>query len=262
MKTLHIFIYFISFYTNVLHASVLDYKDRILLDAEYLVSVESDRSGLSEDELHGYQLSLGYAFGDRLSSKVGYTSYDLSNNINRDFFSIALQYQIPLSTYAGLYLSGGTVVDADFSPQIGLGMYYSLSSNMDLKVGYKTTYNLNEINDELYSFVVGLSYRFNKDDSSLVEYKVKDVALPSDDMKGVSDESPTLLNDVEVNECSRDILKYVVKSGDWLHKITRMHEMTFKELELLNEYFFAISSNIDLISPGDVLNVYTPSCSR
>lgn len=228
-------------------------------------------------ESGGYQLSLGYHLSDSFLIEAGYADYQLTeDDLNFNPVQLGLKAFLPVSDYASLYFGGGLSYDAAPSPMLKAGIDYQLSDAWHVDFGYQGNFDVENLNNEnLYSAYLGVNYRFGpavagtneaiepRPTTKLEVTETPEPPKPAPSAeKVVIDEKPELEDEgfESPSICMMSPGDYRVVEGDYLIKIAREHGMTFEQLLNSNIELTQPPRNIDLIYPGDIVDVMVTQC--
>ncbi|GAK20436.1 peptidoglycan-binding LysM [Vibrio sp. JCM 19052] len=116
-------------------------------------------------------------------------------------------------------------------------------------MSYQGIFNIDELDDDLYSFNFSFLYRFSE-------------AQPVVDEPVSPPEEPIIEEPIEVvpeqKECRLESYPYQLVKGDYLLKIARINNLTLRDIVELNPQLNG--RNLDLVYPGEVINYPRAVC--
>lgn len=244
------------------------------------------------EEMIGYGLDFGYQITPSFRSELGLIDF---GQVSGDHFiasEVSLIGLYPVSDFANLFLGVGIgYANNDYSPTsiskkmhenyyptVNLGVEYFINNNLSLISKYHTLLEPKGL-DNVYTFELGLKYAFGsnkRNHNSQVFTPVADKKTPllpktatfvpkidTEFLPVVKKEEQAVekkKKQVKLPVCfmQREITKYTVKRNDYLHKIARVHNMTFQDLKRLNlMYFPGEKRDPNIIYVGEVIVVNT-----
>lgn len=197
-----------------------------------------------DSEAFGYEAMVGFHYNNDIFIEAGYQNFDLSRDDDLDLDAITARanWLIPVSDYASLYAGAGfSYIKEELSPTAQLGLQYQLSSSWYADVSYQGIFDLEEVNDDLYSFNLSFLYRFPSNQPVVVE---KPVPEPPKEIIEASKQ--------RVEVCEIQSFPYVLEKGDYLIKIANQNKVQLEDILRLNPQLRG--RNINLVYPGESIN--------
>ncbi len=227
-------------------------------------------SEYGDNEIMGYEAFLGYRFNQYFMAQAGYGNYtdndDSGNELGIDPWIGRLKAMYPISGYASVYLGGGAAYDSDIEetyPMFNTGVYYRLSDNWVADVGYQSIYDIGVNEENLHTLNISLVYEFYTPEPQPVEPEIRIVEKIVEKIVEVPAQCPELCPLPELPQkpsCEIVNKPYLVKKGDWLIRIAKKHDMTLKELLGLNPEYRDNGRDVNLIYPGETINLNYYEC--
>lgn len=213
-------------------------------------SVLDDRK--KDGEGFGFEAMAGFTYKNDIFLEAGYQNFDWrrDDGLELDALSIKANWLMPVSDFASIYAGPGfAFIESEVSPSAQLGIQYQLSTNWYADVSYQGIFNIDELDDDLYSFNFSFLYRFSE-------------AQPVVDEPVSPPEKPIIEEPIEVvpdqKECRLESYPYQLVKGDYLLKIARINNLTLRDIVELNPQLNG--RNLDLVYPGEVINYPRAVC--
>ncbi|MCF7497076.1 MULTISPECIES: hypothetical protein [Vibrio] len=206
-------------------------------------------SGEGYDEYHGYEVSFGYIYQDRFLVETGLSKLNSSNEFNPDNYFLRSSRVFPLSDYASYYVGAGVnYLNKEIYPGINVGIHFEFHKDWYVDAGYQTL--ISDINDNIYSLLLSINYKF--------EINPIQVDNVKDDFIVLSRPTTSIKNfDGDKRVKNTYYKKYSVIKGDNLTFISRKLGVPLHELILSNPQLALKRNSIDLIYPSEI--IYYPS---
>lgn len=206
-----------------------------------------------ESEAFGFEAMLGYHFNNDIFLETGYQNFNLGreNDLGLDALSLRANWLMPVSDYAAIYAGPGfSYINDGISPSAQLGLQYQLTTNWIADVSYQGIFDINELEDDLYSFNLSFLYRFPSS-QPYVEEEIE-VFIPEPEIEQPIEVTP------KPKICSLESKPYILVEGDYLIKIAVTNNVTLKDLLNLNPQLKG--RNINLVYPGETINYPVTVC--
>lgn len=203
----------------------------------------------------GIGLNVGYYFNHYIGLEAGYgVTDDLIYDDSFEHYDFLVLGRLPLSDKFNVQLGGGTAVYNNEALSKGkIGLSYQISRQFSWNAGYSFYGKPDDWDEHIESFDMGFTYYFGQKES--VQPRVAVV--------------PTQVNPIETSKlqpkpvvkkktvCQTQLVTelYRVKAGEWLRKIAGDHDMSWSYFLKVNEEFMHHTLNIDLIHPGELLEI-------
>ncbi|APX06401.1 outer membrane beta-barrel protein [Vibrio campbellii] len=214
-------------------------------------SVLDDRK--KDGEGFGFEVMAGFIYKHDIFLEAGYQGFDWlrDDNIELNALTLKANWLMPVSDFAAIYAGPGVAyIESDVSPTAQLGLQYQLSTNWYADVGYQGIFDIDGLDDDLYSFNVSFLYRFDNETKALKEEKVD---LPEPPV--VEEPAETVPDHIE---CNLESYPYRLVKGDYLLKIARANNLTLRDIIQLNPQLKG--RNLDLVYPGELINYPRTVC--
>lgn len=198
-----------------------------------------------ESEAFGYEAMFGYHFKNDIFLEAGYQNFNLGrdDDLDLDALSFRANWLMPVSDYAAIYAGPGfSYVDSEVSPTAQLGLQYELTKNWFADVSYQGIFDINDLEDDLYSFNLSFLYRFP---SSKIYVEEESIIMEPE-----VEEPNEVIPEPEV--CSLESEPYILVEGDYLIKIANAQNITLKDLLEINSQLEG--RDINLVYPGEIIN--------
>ena len=206
-----------------------------------------------ESEAFGLEAMVGYHFNNDIFLEAGYQTFNLGrdDDLDLDALSIRANWLMPVSEFAAIYAGPGfSYINDGVSPSAQLGLQYQLSTNWVADVSYQGIFDINELEDDLYSFNLSFLYRFPSS-QPYVEEEVE-VIIPEPEIKEPVQATP------KQKRCSLESEPYRLVEGDYLHKIAATNNVTLEDILNINPQLKG--RNINLVYPGETINYPVTVC--
>ncbi|MFV8458620.1 outer membrane beta-barrel protein [Vibrio owensii] len=207
-----------------------------------------------ESEAFGLEAMIGYRVGNDIFLETGYQTFNLDrdDDLDLDALSIRTNWLMPVSEFADIYAGPGfSYINDGVSPSAQLGLQYQLSTNWVADVSYQGIFDINDLEDDLYSFNLSFLYRFPSS-QPYVEEDVETI-IPE----------PEIEQPVEVipkpETCNLESKPYQLVKGDYLNKIAATNNVTLEDILDLNPQLKG--RNINLVYPGETINYPVTVCN-
>ncbi len=197
-------------------------------------------------EAFGVEAMLGAEFDKGVLIEGGYQNFNLIRNdlVELDAWTLRVNWKYPVSDYASVYAGGGgALVDSDFSPSAQLGIQYQLSRNWVADISYLGIFDIDKVDDDLYSLNLSLAYRFPSSVPLVVD-EMPNVIAPV--------KSPVTIMP-QPSICAMEKRKYTLVKGDFLIKVANTYEMSLAQLIYLNPQLHG--RDLNLVYPGESVKV-------
>ncbi|HHI4976846.1 TPA: porin family protein [Vibrio parahaemolyticus] len=198
-------------------------------------------------EAFGVEAMLGAEFDKGIFIEGGYQNFSLIRNdlVDLDAWALRVNWKYPVSDYASVYAGGGgTLVDSDFSPSAQLGIQYQISRNWVADISYLSIFDIDKVDDDLYSLNLSFVYRFPSSVPVVVD-ETPNVIAP------VIKPPATIMPQPPI--CMMKKRKYILVKGDFLIKVADTYEMSLAQLICLNSQLHG--RDLNLVYPGESINV-------
>ena len=236
-------------------------------------AVSSINDDIRENESLGYELSLGYQFNENFLLETAYADYQFTS-MNVTPWITRLKGMLPVSDYASLYLGGGVAVDKEVSsPLLSGGIKYQMSKNWVLDAGYQSIFKIEARDSTITSLLISVIYKPSLESYTPSIYRQEEKVFKEEPKaekpKLIKEDKVAVVDKPEVVEvepiqkeevCTVKSKEYKLNEGDYLYKIARENNMSFRELLTLNAEFVN-RANQDLVYPGEVVNLNYNICN-
>ncbi|WP_038880787.1 outer membrane beta-barrel protein [Vibrio jasicida] len=199
-----------------------------------------------ESEAFGFEAVAGYHFKNDIFFEAGYQNFNVNRDDNHDLEALTIRanWLMPVSDFTAIYAGPGfSYIDNELSPSAQLGLQYQLSRNWIADVSYQGIFDINKLDDDLYSFSLSFLYRFStsqpdvKDDMDIV-FSTPELEEPE-------------ATPIETEACHLESMPYRLVEGDYLIKISETNHITLKDILDLNPQLRG--RNINLVYPGEII---------
>lgn len=201
----------------------------------------------------GGGVNVGYFFNPYIGLETSYSnSSDLLPDHRFEHYDVSILGNIPLSDVFSFYIGAGA---ANYDDQVlakgQVGLSYRFSSNISWQAGYTYYSEPDNWNDNVQSFDIGVTYHFSQGgaEKKIIKSEPMLATLPV-----LVSEPKKIVTQIQCREVI-STENYVVKTNDWLLKIAREHYMSAEDFYNLNTAFVKKLSNINIIQPGDIVNI-------
>ena len=223
-----------------------------------------------KDESIGYEAMLGFHVLEGLALEGGYSDFGVEDIKNKNMAAIfgRVKIRLPISDCASLNFGVGTTYDdSAYDPLISVDAEYQLTNNLSFSISYQSLFGFDEEKRDLESLTLSFVYRFGPEISSqdhdypsFDEVKIKqkeimNVDVSSSDTENVTKPLPSSLPPkLKDHPICHDIyMTHVVSKGEDLMHISKVLEISFDKLKILNEKFFEKGRDVNLIYPGELV---------
>lgn len=214
--------------------------------APWLVGIAGNVSINSEDNTNEYigsEFYIGYQFNSIFSAELDYGYYGKRDDASSSFGpSLMLKAGLPLSEKAVLQFGLGEYYDQNnLNHAASLGITYKTSPSLLFDVTYKAMLNAYNASNDLYSLRLGLTYVFDSE-----------VSLPITKTPIIRPKQKTHIKKMNILNTKK---QYIVKQHEYFYQIARQLGMDVLDLISLNPAYACCGRDLDLIHPGDKLNL-------